>query len=177
MSVDTVDAAVVDEASVGMLAHESMRTILWRRFRRHPGAMAGIVILAVMVLAVVFAGLSPYDPEDSDMPNRLQPPSLAHPFGTDQLGRDLFTRCLYGGRVSLSVGLMVVAITLLIGVPDQDVADALAIIKANCRTRLAYASPLPPTAEPLAPYASAPIEVRVGGAVVFVLDVERFERY
>jgi uncharacterized protein YaaQ len=67
--------------------------------------------------------------------------------------------------------------TLLIGVPDQDVANALAIIKANCRTRLAYASPLPPTAEPLAPYASAPIEVRVGGAVVFILDVERFERY
>jgi len=67
--------------------------------------------------------------------------------------------------------------TLVIGVPDQDVADALAIIKANCRTRLAYANPLPPTAEPLAPYVSAPIEVRVGGAVVFVLDVERFERY
>ena len=67
--------------------------------------------------------------------------------------------------------------TLLIGVPDQDVVDALQTIKANCRTRLAYVNSLPSTAEPLAPYASAPIEVRVGGAVVFVLDVERFERY
>jgi len=67
--------------------------------------------------------------------------------------------------------------TLLMGVPDQDVSSVLGIIKANCRTRLEYASPLSPTTEPHALYASTPIEVRVGGAVVFVLDVERFERY
>jgi uncharacterized protein YaaQ len=53
--------------------------------------------------------------------------------------------------------------TLLIDVLEQDVAGALAIIQANCRTRLAHANPLPPTAEPLAPYASAPIEVRSAG--------------
>jgi uncharacterized protein YaaQ len=67
--------------------------------------------------------------------------------------------------------------TLLIGVPDEDVGDVLGIIKAKCRSRLVYANPLPPTAELYALYPSAPIEVRVGGAVVFVLDVERFERY
>ena len=116
--LDTTDTqATVDEMAGGMRGHEGMATILWRRFRRHPGAMAGSVILGIIVLAVVFAGLSPYDPEASDMRNRLQPPSLEHPFGTDQLGRDLLTRCLYGGRVSLSVGLMVVVITLGIGVP------------------------------------------------------------
>jgi peptide/nickel transport system permease protein len=107
----------LDEDSIGMPAHESMASVLWHRFRRHPGAMAGMVILGIIILAVVFAGLSPYDPEASDVRNRLQPPSLTHPFGTDQLGRDLLTRCLYGGRVSLSVGLMVVIITLAIGMP------------------------------------------------------------
>lgn len=107
----------VDEASVELPAHESMASVLWRRFRRHPGAMAGMIILSIIVLAVLLAGLSPYDPEASDVRNRLQPPSLEHPFGTDPLGRDVLTRCLYGGRVSLSVGLMVVVITLLIGIP------------------------------------------------------------
>jgi peptide/nickel transport system permease protein len=53
----------------------------------------------------------------SDIKNRFQAPSLEHPFGTDGLGRDLLTRCLYGGRVSLFVGFMVMIITLIIGVP------------------------------------------------------------
>jgi peptide/nickel transport system permease protein len=98
-------------------AHESMSTMVWRRFRRHPGAIAGSIMLGIIILTVILAPLSPYDPVTSDIPNRLQPPSLAHPFGTDQLGRDLLTRCLYGGRVSLTVGFMVVMITLVIGVP------------------------------------------------------------
>jgi peptide/nickel transport system permease protein len=91
--------------------------MVWRRFRRHPGAIAGSVILAILLLGILLVTFSPYDPEASDMVNRLQPPSWQHPFGTDPLGRDLFTRVLYGGRISLSVGLMVVAITLVIGVP------------------------------------------------------------
>lgn len=98
-------------------AHESMSTMVWRRFRRHPGAIAGSIMLGIIILAVVLAPLSPYDPIATDIPNRLQPPSLEHPFGTDQLGRDLLTRCLYGGRVSLAVGFLVVVITLVIGVP------------------------------------------------------------
>jgi len=103
-------------------AHESMSTMVWRRFRRHPGAIAGSIMLGIIILAAILAPLSPYDPVASDIPNRLQPPSLAHPFGTDQLGRDLLTRCLYGGRVSLAVGFMVVMITLVIGVPLGAVA-------------------------------------------------------
>lgn len=90
--------------------------ITWSRFRRHPGARAGAVVLLVMVLAVLLAPLSPYDPEISDLTHQLQPPSWAHPMGTDALGRDLLTRVLYGGRVSLTVGLLVVGITLTIGV-------------------------------------------------------------
>ena len=99
-----------------------MGTLAWKRFRRHPGAVAGAIVLTILILAAVFAPLSPYDPEKSDIKNKNQPPSLVHPFGTDGLGRDQLTRSLYGGRVSLSVGLMVVAITLSIGVPVGSIA-------------------------------------------------------
>jgi len=99
------------------LAHESLAAMVWHRFRRHPGAAVGLVILGALVLGVILVSFSPYDPEKSDMSSRLQPPSWEHPFGTDPLGRDLLTRVLYGGRISLSVGLMVVVVTLLIGVP------------------------------------------------------------
>jgi peptide/nickel transport system permease protein len=96
---------------------ESMRSLVWRRFRRHPGAVAGAIVLSIIVIAVLLAPLSPYDPLKSDIKNRFQAPSIEHPFGTDGLGRDLLTRCLYGGRVSLFVGFMVMVITLVIGVP------------------------------------------------------------
>jgi peptide/nickel transport system permease protein len=109
------DLAVSREA--GLRRHETMATMVWRRFRRHPGAIAGAAILSILVLAVLLAPLSPYDPEASNMAQQLQPPSWQHPFGTDPLGRDLLTRVLYGGRISLSVGLMVVVITLVIGIP------------------------------------------------------------
>jgi peptide/nickel transport system permease protein len=102
--------------------HETMASMVWKRFRRHPGAIAGSVVLTIIILFAILAPLSPYDPLASDLPSRLQPPSLEHPFGTDALGRDLFTRCLYGGRVSLSVGFLVVLITLLLGIPVGAVA-------------------------------------------------------
>ena len=90
---------------------------IWKRFRKHPGAIMGSVVLIILILLCLFAPLSPYDPEASDMEARLQPPSLAHPMGTDALGRDLLTRVLYGGRISLLVGLLVIGISLSIGVP------------------------------------------------------------
>ena len=90
---------------------------IWKRFRRHPGAIAGSVILFILVVLCVFAPLSPYDPEVSNMGERYQPPSWSHPMGTDALGRDLLTRVLYGGRISLLVGLLVIGISLSIGVP------------------------------------------------------------
>jgi peptide/nickel transport system permease protein len=101
---------------------ETMSTLAWKRFRRHPGAVVGAIVLIILILASVFANLSPYDPEVSDIQNKYLPPSLEHPFGTDGLGRDILTRTLYGGRVSLSVGLMVVGITLTIGVPIGSIA-------------------------------------------------------
>jgi len=101
---------------------ETMTTLAWRRFRRHPGALVGSIVLLVIILSVTFAFLSPYEPLESDIKNRYQAPSLEHPFGTDGLGRDVLTRCLYGGRVSLFVGFMVMVITLVIGIPVGAIA-------------------------------------------------------
>jgi peptide/nickel transport system permease protein len=92
------------------------KALVWRRFRRHPGAVGGMIVFSLIVLAVILVGFSPYDPNASNMAERLQPPSWQHPMGTDALGRDFMTRVLYGGRISLTVGLMVVAIAMGIGV-------------------------------------------------------------
>jgi peptide/nickel transport system permease protein len=120
MQTSDTSASTLDQTLAEGLAlkeHESMTRVVWRRFRRHPGAVVGAVILTVIILASLFAFLSPYDPNESDIKSRLEPPSLQHPFGTDALGRDLLTRCLYGGRISLFVGFMVMVITMVIGIP------------------------------------------------------------
>ena len=95
---------------------EGILYMVWRRFRRHPGAMAGSIVLALILLSVIAVEFSPYSPEASNMAARFEPPSWTHPMGTDALGRDYLTRVLYGGRISLTVGIMVVAITLFVGV-------------------------------------------------------------
>jgi peptide/nickel transport system permease protein len=101
---------------------ETMAAQAWRRFRRHPGAMVGAGVIILMVLTALLAPLSPYGPEDSDIMNRFQEPSQAHPFGTDGLGRDVMTRIFYGGRVSMTVGVMVVLISSIIGISVGTVA-------------------------------------------------------
>ena len=98
-------------------AFTSMAATIWRHFRKHPGAIAGSIVFLLILILVLTAPLYLFDPETINMAERLEPPSLRHLMGTDALGRDLLTRVLYGGRVSLSVGLFVVAISLAIGVP------------------------------------------------------------
>ena len=90
---------------------------VWKRFRRHRGAIAGMFIFGILVFICIAASLSPYDPEASQLSEKFESPSSSHLFGTDALGRDLFTRILYGGRISLSVGGLAVVISLLVGVP------------------------------------------------------------
>lgn len=90
--------------------------LVWRRFRRHKPALVAVGVLALMVAAVLLAPLSPYEPTAQDLTRDLQPPSAQHWFGTDDLGRDLFTRTLYGGRISLLVGAWATLLTLAIGV-------------------------------------------------------------
>jgi peptide/nickel transport system permease protein len=89
----------------------------WRRFRRHRLAVVSAVILLLLTLAVVLGPLIWRLPiNDVDFTARLQGPSYAHPLGTDDLGQDLLARMLYGGRISLAVGLMAMTVALLAGI-------------------------------------------------------------
>ncbi|MEJ2287381.1 MAG: ABC transporter permease [Deinococcales bacterium] len=89
-----------------------------KRLRRNPSAVAGFVILLALVLAAIFAPLlTPYDPAKQALVEALQQPSRAHPLGTDQLGRDLLARILYGGRLTLFIGIFAVGVGALLGVP------------------------------------------------------------
>jgi peptide/nickel transport system permease protein len=94
---------------------ETMLQIVWRNFRRHPLGLFGAVILGIIVFAAVFAFLLPQDPEALDTSNRLQGPTIEHIFGTDRYGRDIFTRIVYGGRVSLTVGILAMTTATIIG--------------------------------------------------------------
>src|SRR6185436_6453878 len=86
--------------------HVSPWAEAWRRFRRHRLAVAGLLVLATMVLLVAFGPLLwKIQINDIDFSARLQTPTRAHPFGTDDLGQDILARMLYGGRISLAVGL------------------------------------------------------------------------
>src|SRR5687767_9567700 len=88
----------------------------WRRFRRHRLAVAGAVILAAMTLLVLFGPLVwQVAINDIDFSARLQGPSWRHPLGTDDLGQDVFARMLYGGRISLAVGLAAMLIAVFVG--------------------------------------------------------------
>jgi len=79
-------------------------------------AAAGMVLVAIFVVFAIFAPLiAPQDPAHIDLPARLQPPSSAHWFGTDELGRDIFSRVIYGARISMIVGSSVVAGSLFLG--------------------------------------------------------------
>ncbi|MCB9871619.1 MAG: ABC transporter permease [Ectothiorhodospiraceae bacterium] len=86
------------------------------RYLRHPGFATGLVLLLVlMVVAIAAPWLAPYGPNDTDLLNTLAPPSAAHLLGTDQYGRDIASRLVWGARVSIQVALAVVALSLTLG--------------------------------------------------------------
>ena len=94
---------------------------LWAQLRRmakqNKLAVASAVLLILLLLAAVFAPvLTPYDAVTGDTANRLQPPSAAHWLGTDEMGRDVLTRLLYGARISLAVGVIPTLVSLALGV-------------------------------------------------------------
>lgn len=90
----------------------------WRRFRHHPPAMIGLGIIVTFVGLAIFAPvISPYDPNAQDLASSIQGPSGEHWLGTDQLGRDMATRLMYGARISLVIGVLAVLIGLVVGVP------------------------------------------------------------
>lgn len=89
----------------------------WRRLKRSSNARVGMAIMLIFVfLGVVIPFVDPYNPRiDSDLVNRLKPPSAQHLFGTDDQGRDLFRRVLHGANISLRVGIAAVALSLVLG--------------------------------------------------------------
>lgn len=88
-----------------------------REAMKHPLLLAGSIIVGIIALLAVFAPLiAPYDPSEINVKAILLPPSLSHLCGTDTLGRDVFSRMLYGARISLAVGFVAVGIAVLIGI-------------------------------------------------------------
>ena len=90
----------------------------WRRLKRRKGAMAALVVVVVLILLAVLAPwIAPYDPTATSFSTVRKPPSWAHWFGTDEVGRDVLSRILFGARASLSAGLVSVGIAVGAGVP------------------------------------------------------------
>lgn len=89
---------------------------LWNLIKRQPlGTASGLLILIIVFTAIFADVLAPYDPLETRPDLRLLPPSLQHPFGTDDIGRDVFSRIIYGARISLWVGLLAVGIGTFFG--------------------------------------------------------------
>ena len=117
-----MDGSILASRSADVIApqrparHFSPWLEAWRRFRRHKMAFASAFILLAMILAIA---LGPFmwkvAINDIDFAARMQTPTWAHPLGTDDLGQDLLARMLYGGRISLAVGLSAMAVAMLVG--------------------------------------------------------------
>jgi ABC-type dipeptide/oligopeptide/nickel transport system permease subunit len=90
-----------------------MLRTLWKS---RPATFGFIYVIAIIAIAILAPVISPFDPYNQDLPNRLAPPSFPHILGLDEFGRDVFSRLLHGATISLLVGLEVVLLSLLIGV-------------------------------------------------------------
>jgi peptide/nickel transport system permease protein len=113
----------LDSETLSTITEESPWKVIWKRFRKHKLAVAGMVTISLIALACYLAPLyAPYDPvrdlsrDENGQILRNDPPSLQHLMGTDNIGRDVFTRLLYAGRISLSVAFIVTIFVTVIGV-------------------------------------------------------------
>jgi peptide/nickel transport system permease protein len=109
---DPVEAPLAERTE----QYRSLRSDVWRQFRRHKGALVGLVLLAIIIFAsflgpVIWQG----DGVSPDTVNANQSPSLEHPMGTDNLGRDVMARVLVGGRISLAVGVTAMIVGIFLG--------------------------------------------------------------
>ena len=106
-------------SSSATLTRPTNARLMWRRFRQHRFALASGIVLIVMIVASAAAPLieiaTGHDADAVDLFNRFAPPSLTHPLGTGELGRDILLRLLYGGQISLFVGLLAAILAALIG--------------------------------------------------------------
>jgi peptide/nickel transport system permease protein len=102
-------------SSASKRRQESMMGLVMRRFWRHKPAVVGLIILIILILSAILAPFITMDPDALSVSERKQGPSAAHILGTDEAGRDVFARTLYGGRISLTIGLAATLIALIIG--------------------------------------------------------------
>jgi peptide/nickel transport system permease protein len=113
MSVAALETVLAADAGV-----ESPAARAWRRLLRRKGAVIGLAVIILFIVVAILAPLIvPYDPTVQSWTSVRKPPSLAHFFGTDDLGRDVLSRVIYGARASLLAGVISVGIALAIGVP------------------------------------------------------------
>ncbi|HET9523059.1 MAG TPA: hypothetical protein VFO90_02445, partial [Terrimicrobiaceae bacterium] len=113
----------VQAADLPTAAFSSPTRRVWSRFRRNAVGIAAAIIVALFFLIAVVTGLGAwagvyffYDPNATDLALKLKPPTMTHWLGTDNLGRDVFSRMLNGSYISLTVGFIAVAVSLFIGV-------------------------------------------------------------
>lgn len=95
----------------------TLKSLYWRRFKKNRLAViGGIIVLFLFAIAVLAPFVAPHDPDAINVRHVLESPGLLHPFGTDDLGRDILSRVIYGSRISLAVGFVAVGIATIIGV-------------------------------------------------------------
>lgn len=113
-TVEASDPAVSASDELG--EYRSLWSDVWRQFRRHRGAVAGLIVLTLIMLAVYLGPeFYPYDPFEINLEALNEGPSAQHLLGTDNVGRDVLARVLVGGRISMSVGLAAMAVSVVIG--------------------------------------------------------------
>ena len=99
-----------------LFGEASELSIIVDHLKNDKPALFGLGVILLLVIMAVFAdAISPYDPNAQDLSRRLEPPSWEHPFGRDEFGRDILSRIIHGSRISLTVGIVVISISLLIG--------------------------------------------------------------
>lgn len=115
LSASSVTPGHALDTEPGAQRQDSMSRITVRKFMRHKFALAGLIVLAVVCLSAILAPYITQDPNALSVSERTAGPSADHWFGTDEAGRDIFARTLYGGRVSLTIGLAATVVALVIG--------------------------------------------------------------
>ena len=129
----------MSELTTAPSREQNMAWLIIRRFFKHKLAGIAIAGIAFLVFAAVFANLSPYNPTDQEPANSFEKPNSAHWFGTDELGRDVFSRILYGGRVSLTGGLLSTFLSIVLGVVVGALSGYFGGWGASVLMRVAYA--------------------------------------
>ena len=134
----TVGEPVPQPGTAGQpIRQTNLWTDAWYRYIRNRGAViAGAVFLLVLLYCIIWPFVSPYDPNAIEFADKGQGPSLAHPFGTDQFGRDLFTRTALGGRVSIGIGFAATIVILVAGIAYGSIAGFIGGRLDNAMMRL-----------------------------------------